>query len=70
MPSYVRAGIRKCARIRALSTTVVKYADRSDYSPKSSDGARAGSSLVDDGYAAIVDGWLTAGLATACWTVS
>ncbi|AJE06318.1 hypothetical protein BBMN23_1346 [Bifidobacterium adolescentis] len=49
---------------------MVKYADRSDYSPKSSDGARAGSSLVDDGYAAIVDGWLTAGLATACWTVS
>lgn len=43
-------------------TTVVKYANRGDYSPKSSDGARAGRSLVDDGYAAIVDGWLTADL--------
>lgn len=57
-------------RLGVSRTTVVKYADRSDYSPKLSDGARAGSSLVDDGYAAIVDGWLTAGLATACWTVS
>lgn len=43
-------------------TTVVKYANRGDYSPKSSDGARAGRSLVDDGYAAIVDGWLAADL--------
>ena len=24
MPSYVRAGIRKCARIRALSSTAVR----------------------------------------------
>ena len=43
-------------------TTVVKYADRGDYSPKSSDGARAGRSLVDDGYEAIVDGWPAADL--------
>ena len=49
-------------RLGVSRTTVVKYADRGDYSPKSSDGARAGRSLVDDGYAAVVDGWPAAGL--------
>lgn len=29
-------------RLGVSRTTVVKYADRSDYSPESSDGARAG----------------------------
>lgn len=38
-------------------TTVVKYANHGDYSPKPSNTARPGRSLVDDGYAAIVDGW-------------
>lgn len=43
-------------------TTVARYANHGDYSPESSDGARAGGSLVDDGYAAVVDGWPAAGL--------
>ena len=43
-------------------TTVVKYANHGDYSPKPSNTPRPGRSLVDDGYAAIVDGWLTADL--------
>lgn len=38
-------------------TTVVKYANHGDYSPKPSNTVRPGRSLVDDGYAAIVDGW-------------
>ena len=48
-------------RLGVSRTTVVKYANRGDYSPESSDGARAGGSLVDDGYAAVVDGWPAAG---------
>lgn len=30
MPSYVRAGIRKCARIRALSQLGINYKNLSD----------------------------------------
>lgn len=41
-------------------TTVVRYANHGDYSPRPSNTARPGRSLVDDGYAAIVDGWPTA----------
>lgn len=43
-------------------TTVVKYSNHGDYSPKPSNTARPGRSLVDDGYAAIVDGWPAADL--------
>ena len=49
-------------RLGVSRTTVVRYANHGDYSPESSDGARAGGSLVDDGYAAVVDGWPAAGL--------
>lgn len=43
-------------------TTVVKYANHGDYSPRPSNAVRPGRSLVDAGYAAIVDGWPTADL--------
>ena len=43
-------------------TTVVKYANHGDYSPRPSNAVRPGRSLVDDGYAAIVDGWPAADL--------
>lgn len=43
-------------------TTVAKYANHGDYSPRPSNDARPGRSLVDDGYAAIVDGWPAADL--------
>lgn len=49
-------------RLGVSRTTVVKYANHEDYSPRPSNGARPGRSLVDDGYAAVVDGWLTADL--------
>lgn len=49
-------------RLGVSRTTVVRYANHGDYSPKPSNTARPGRSLVDDGYAAIVDGWLTADL--------
>ena len=49
-------------RLGVSRTTVVKYANHGDYSPRPSNTARPGRSLVDDGYAAIVDGWLTADL--------
>lgn len=67
---FIQAGFHPVAHVEMNEYAAKTLETRSDYSPKSSDGARAGSSLVDDGYAAIVDGWLTAGLATACWTVS
>lgn len=38
-------------------TTVVRCANHGDYSPRPSNAVRPGRSLVDDGYAAIVDGW-------------
>ncbi len=43
-------------------TTVVRYANHGDYSPRPSNAARPGRSLVDDGYAAVVDGWPAADL--------
>ena len=43
-------------------TTVVKYANHGDYSPKPLGSGHAGRSLVDAGYSAVVDGWLTADL--------
>lgn len=49
-------------RLGVSRTTVVKYANHGDYSPRPSNGARPGRSLVDDGYAAVVGGWLTADL--------
>ena len=41
-------------------TTVVKYASREDFSPRPA--GRAGRTLIDSGYAEIVEGWLTADL--------
>ena len=38
-------------------TTVVKYANHGDYSPKPLGSGHAGRSLVDAGYSAVVDGW-------------
>lgn len=49
-------------RLGVSRTTVVKYANHGDYSPRPSNAVRPGRSLVDAGYAAIVDGWLTADL--------
>ena len=43
-------------------TTVARYADHGDYSPKPLGSGHAGRSLVDAGYSAVVDGWLTADL--------
>ena len=43
-------------------TTVVKYANHGDYSPKPLGSGHAGRSLVDAGYSAVVDGWLPADL--------
>lgn len=67
-PACVRQRIRQLDRqglshkeisrkLGVSRTTVVKYANHGDYSPKPSNTARPGRSLVDDGYAAIVDGW-------------
>ena len=44
-------------RLGVSRTTVVRYANHGDCSPRPSNDARPGRSLVDDGYAAIVDGW-------------
>ena len=44
-------------RLGVSRTTVVRYANHGDYSPRPSNAVRPGRSLVDDGYAAIVDGW-------------
>lgn len=49
-------------RLGVSRTTVAKYANHGDYSPRPSNAVRPVRSLVDDGYAAIVDGWLTADL--------
>lgn len=43
-------------------TTVARYANHGDYSPKPLGSGHAGRSLVDAGYSAVVDGWLTADL--------
>ena len=43
-------------------TTVVKYANHGDYSPKPLGSGHAGRSLVDAGYSAVVDGWPAADL--------
>ena len=44
-------------RLGVSRTTVVRYANHGDCSPRPSTTARPGRSLVDDGYAAVVDGW-------------
>lgn len=49
-------------RLGVSRTTVVRYANHGDYSPRPSNAVRPGRSLVDDGYAAIVDGWPAADL--------
>ena len=43
-------------------TTVVKYANHGDCSPKPLGSGHAGRSLVDVGYSAVVDGWPAADL--------
>ena len=43
-------------------TTVVRYANHGDYSPKPLGSGHAGRSLVDAGYSAVVDGWPAADL--------
>ena len=43
-------------------TTVVKYANHGDCSPKPLGSGHAGRSLVDAGYSAVVDGWPAADL--------
>ena len=43
-------------------TTVARYADHGDYSPKPLGSGHAGRSLVDAGYSAVVDGWPAADL--------
>ena len=48
-------------RLGVSRTTVARYANHGDYSPRPSNTARRGRSLVDDGYAAVVDGWPAAG---------
>ena len=48
-------------RLGVSRTTVARYANHGDYSPRPSSDTRPGRSLVDDGYAAIVDGWPAAG---------
>ncbi len=49
-------------RLGVSRTTVVRYANHGDYSPRPSNAVLPGRSLVDDGYAAIVDGWPAADL--------
>lgn len=49
-------------RLGVSRTTVVGYANHGDCSPRPSNAVRPGRSLVDDGYAAIVDGWPAADL--------
>ena len=49
-------------RLGVSCTTVVRYANHENYSPSPSNDARLGRSLVDDGYAAIVEGWPAADL--------
>lgn len=49
-------------RLGVSRTTVVKYANHGDYSPRPSNAVRPGRSLADAGYSAVVDGWLTADL--------
>lgn len=49
-------------RLGVSRTTVVRYANHGDYSPRPSNAVRPGRSLIDDGYAAIVDGWPAANL--------
>ena len=43
-------------------TTVVRYANHGDHSPKPLGSGHAGRSLVDAGYSAVVDGWPAADL--------
>lgn len=43
-------------------TTVARYANHGDYSPKPLGSGHAGRSLVDAGYSAVVDGWPAADL--------
>lgn len=49
-------------RLRVSRTTVVKYANKEDYSPGPPAVRTRDRSLVDAGYAGVVDGWLTADL--------
>ena len=56
-------GHREISRKLGVSrTTVVKYANHGDYSPKPLGSGHAGRSLVDAGYSAVVDGWPAADL--------
>ena len=56
-------GHREISRRLGVSrTTVVKYANHGDYSPKPLGSGHAGRSLVDAGYSAVVDGWPAADL--------
>lgn len=52
-------------RLRVSRTTVVKYAGKEDYSPKPPTARAKSRSLVDAGYADVVDGWLRADLRLA-----
>ena len=49
---------RIARELHVSRTTVVKYASREDFSPRPA--GRAGRTLIDSGYAEIVEGWLTA----------
>lgn len=51
---------RIARELHVSRTTVVKYASREDFSPRPA--GRAGRTLIDSGYAEIVEGWLTADL--------
>jgi len=49
-------------RLGVSRTTVARYANHGDYSPKPLGSGHAGRSLVDAGYSAVVDGWPAADL--------
>ena len=56
-------GHREISRKLGVSrTTVARYANHGDYSPKPLGSGHAGRSLVDAGYSAVVDGWPAADL--------
>lgn len=49
-------------KLGASRTTVARYANHGDYSPKPLGSGHAGRPLVDAGYSAVVDGWPAADL--------
>ena len=56
-------GHREISRKLGVSrTTVARYANHGDYSPKPLGSGHAGRPLVDAGYSAVVDGWPAADL--------